>query len=110
MSDKKNNRNKRLEIAMKQNILRRKELDNDINSLNDKITDFKKTQEPIFEKKNNYNKEFFLVITDLISGGLAGLIIGFGIMKYFNIINYIPLIICFAFGILGGLYNISKRV
>jgi F0F1-type ATP synthase assembly protein I len=104
-------RKKRLETAMKQNILRRKgeEID-DVIILQKKVDNFiKPIDTKIVNKKSDYS-EVIKTIIDLFAGGLTGLLIGFGIMKIFNIDSAVPMIVAFAFGIMGGFYNIVKNI
>lgn len=108
MSAQQEARKKRLEQAMKKNILRRKGDDIDIGVLEQKIEKFNK---PITNNviKNNFDySQIIYIIIDLFAGGLTGLLIGFGFYKLYN--SVIPMIILFAFGIMGGFYNITKRI
>ena len=106
MSIQQEARKKRLEQAMKQNILRRK--GDDIDILEKKITKF---NNPVINNviKNNFDySQIIYIIIDLFAGGLTGLLIGFGFYKLYN--SVIPMIVLFAFGIMGGFYNITKRI
>ncbi len=106
MSAQQEARKKRLEQAMKKNILRRK--GDDIDVLEQKIEKFNK---PITNNviKNNFDySQIIYIIIDLFAGGLTGLLIGFGFYKLYN--SVIPMIVLFAFGIMGGFYNITKRI
>ncbi len=106
MSAQQEFRKKRLEQAMKQNILRRK--GDDIDILEQKITKFNNPATNNIIKKNFDYSQIIYIIIDLFAGGLTGLLIGFGFYKFYN--SVIPMIVLFAFGIMGGFYNITKRI
>ncbi len=106
MSAQQEARKKRLEQAMKKNILRRK--GDDIDILEQKITKFNNPVANNIIKKNFDYSQIVYIIIDLFAGGLTGLLIGFGFYKLYN--SVIPMIILFAFGIMGGFYNITKRI
>ena len=106
MSIQQEARKKRLEQAMKQNILRRK--GDDIDILEQKIENFNNPATNNVIKKNFDYSQIIYIIIDLFAGGLTGLLMGFGFYKLYN--SVIPMIVLFAFGIMGGFYNITKRI
>ena len=106
MSFQQEARKKRLEQAMKKNILRRK--GDDIDILEQKIEKFNNPVTNNVIKKNFDYSQIIYIIIDLFAGGLTGLLIGFGFYKIYN--SVIPMIVLFAFGIMGGFYNIAKRI
>ena len=106
MSFQQEARKKRLEQAMKKNILRRK--GDDIDILEQKIVKFNNPVTNNVIKKNFDYSQIIYIIIDLFAGGLTGLLIGFGFYKIYN--SVIPMIVLFAFGIMGGFYNIAKRI